>query len=126
MTVKEVLVEAMRMLGLDAEADETEALPAGGETQTTKRFLRFYNLTVRQIAEEYRRNDYPEPPIADNADAEAAEFYGVSERVLAYGVAAEYCVTEGLDEAVTWDARYKDGIAAAARPKTKIAARRMF
>lgn len=124
--VKDVIIQALQMLNLERESEEVAALAEGQTNAAAERFLRFYNLVVTEIAEEYRRTDYLAPPTADSIDAEAAEFYGISERTLAYGVAAEYCVTEGLDEAVTWDARYKGALALAKKPRVKIAARRLY
>jgi hypothetical protein len=41
---------------------------------------------------------------------------GVSERLLAYGVAAEYCLHKGLyAEHAAWDKKYRDALAAACR-----------
>lgn len=124
--VKDVIISAMLMLNLTPEAEETAVLESGETCEASEKFLRLYNLVVREIADEYRRTDYLEPPIATGIEEEEAEFYGISPRVLAYGIAAEYCVTEGLDEAETWDNRYKSAISLAARPKIKIKARRMY
>lgn len=43
----------------------------------------------------------------------------VSERLIAYGVAAEYCMATGLlSEAAVWDKKYKEGIEAIRRVPT--------
>ena len=48
-------------------------------------------------------------------------------RVLAYGVASEYCITEGaFDEAVMWHKRYTDGVADVCLPKNALTARRRW
>ncbi len=124
--VKDVIITAMRMLNLTSEAEEAEALPKGRTSEAMDKFLRLYNLVVGEIYDEYRRKDYAAPPYASAVGDEEAKFYGISPRVLAYGVAAEYCVTEGLDEAETWDKRYKSALSLAARPKINIKARRMY
>ena len=46
-------------------------------------------------------------------------------RVIAYGVAAEYCITEGdFDQAVMWHKRYTDAISDICVPKNTRAAKR--
>lgn len=124
--VKDVIISAMLMLNLTPEAEETAALETGGTSEDSEKFLRLYNLVVREIYDEYRRTDYLEPPVATAIEDSEAEFYGISPRVLSYGIAAEYCVTEGLDEAETWDKRYKSALSLAAHRKIKIKARRMY
>ena len=121
--VKDVIVTAMRMVGLDADAD---ALESGASTRpaSAERFLRYYDLVVSEIADEYRREERPSAP-ASMEDDEAA-FYGISPRVLAYGVAAEHCITEGSEDAVTWDGRYKAALSLAPRPPVRIKARRLY
>ncbi len=53
-------------------------------------------------------------PEDKGADVDVEYQSRVSESVLAYGVAAEYCVRSGLyEEAAVWDKKYKEGIAAA-------------
>jgi len=37
-------------------------------------------------------------------------FSKINERIIAYGVAAEYCLINGLSDAVVWDKRYKDAL----------------
>lgn len=118
--IRDVCKAAAEMLGL---TDDAEALASSDET-ADKKYLRLYNLVVSEIAEEYRRGDYDGSPAAQTLDEEEAEFYGISPRVLAYGVAAEYAVTEGLDVAEMWDTRYKSAIALAPRPPLRIRARR--
>ena len=121
--VKDIIVSAMFMLNLNAEAEQTKALMSGTNV-IAERFLRFFNNVASEVGSDYRRGDetktqygfYDDPP----------EFCGITPRVLAYGVAAEYCITEGIDEAVTWDKRYKDGIAAAKRSPKSIKSRRFL
>ena len=49
----------------------------------------------------------------------------VSANVLSYGVAAEYCLTQGrFDEAVMWRERYSDGIEAFCLPENRRTKRR--
>ena len=51
----------------------------------------------------------------------------ISNRLIAFGVAAEFCIRQGLlDEASLWDRRYKDALLAAARPlrEKRVKARR--
>ncbi len=120
--VKDVLIAAMRMLGMTENAAALEEENAECESE----LINMYNLVVSEIAEEYRRNDYETAPTVSSALEAEAEFYGVSGRVLAYGVAAEYCITHGLDEAVTWDGRYKAALSAAKRRRIKVPQRRMM
>ena len=119
--VKDIVLGALRMLGMTAEAD---ALEADGETAAeTAEYLRLYNLVAGEIADEYRRSGFA--PAAALTDGEA-EFYGISPRVLSYGVAAECCITRGLDEASMWDGRYKAALSLAPRPRATVRARRMY
>ena len=55
-----------------------------------------------------------------------AEFYGISDRVLAYGIAAEYAIAECLDTADMWDTRYKNAIALAPRKSVRIKTGRFY
>lgn len=41
-------------------------------------------------------------------------------RVFGYGIACEYCIINGMSEAVMWDKRYKDALSAAGRGKREI------
>lgn len=51
----------------------------------------------------------------------------VSSRVLAYGLAAEFCITEGaFDEAVMWHKRYADGIERLCIPSSRSIKGRCF
>ena len=44
----------------------------------------------------------------------------ITERIVAYGTACEYCLISGMnEEAVTWDRRYKDAVTEAVYPKTE-------
>ena len=56
--------------------------------------------------------------------------YGGSEitaGVLAYGVASEFCITEGsFDRAVMWHKRYADGVALACTPKSRNTSQRRW
>jgi len=57
------------------------------------------------------------------------EFDGtrIGRRLIAFGVAAEFCIRQGLiDEAALWDRRYKDALLAALRPlrEKRVKARR--
>ena len=46
---------------------------------------------------------------------------GVSERLLAYGVAAEYCLHKGLyAEHAAWDKKYRDALAAACKSRKDV------
>lgn len=121
--VKDIIVTALYMLGLHAKAGLAEKM-TGGTDEYTERFVRFFNLVVDEIAAEYRKGATVSgwyaflhaPPV----------FAGISERVLAYGVAAEYCITEGIDEAVTWDKRYKDALAAAPKQSRTVKPRKFI
>lgn len=41
-------------------------------------------------------------------------------RVFGYGIACEYCIINGMSEAVLWDKRYKDALSAAGRGKREM------
>ena len=118
--IKDVCLAAAHMLGREDEADALSA----GDAETCGKYLRLYNLVVSEIAEEYRRGDYDVPPAGADLSEDEAKFYGISARVLAYGVAAECAVTEGLDVAEMWDTRYKSSLALAPRRPVRIRARR--
>lgn len=48
-------------------------------------------------------------------------------RIVAYGAAAEYCLITGrYEEAVTWDKRYKEGLANCCKNKNSRVASRLF
>ena len=118
--VKDVIVSAMRMAGLDAEADALEE-DAQTLSDAARRFLRYYDLVVSEIADEYRRG--VSPARAPKSDP-VADVIGLSTGVLAYGVAAEQFSTEGVDEAVrTWDGRYRSALALCSRPPVRVKAR---
>lgn len=123
--VRDVIVAALNMLGMENEAKEVSS-ESGEISDVASRFLRFYNLVVSEIADEYRRDEYPSAPVASSLDDGEATFTGISNRVLAYGVAAEYCITEGSDDAVTWDERYKAALSLAKRPSLRLKARRFY
>lgn len=44
----------------------------------------------------------------------------VSARLVGYGIACEYCIINGMSEAVMWDKRYKDALSAANRTKAEM------
>ena len=53
-------------------------------------------------------------PKKKDVDGESDFTLNVSERLISYGMAAEYCVNRGMfTEAAVWDKKYKDGIVAA-------------
>ena len=58
--VKDVIVSAMRMAGLDAEADALEE-DAQTLSDAARRFLRYYDRVESAIADEYRRGESPAP-----------------------------------------------------------------
>lgn len=119
--IKDVCKAAALLLGLEKEASET-----GGGTATDEKFLRLYNLVVSELFDVYRRNDYAEPPFGKDMNEEQARFYGISDRVLAYGIAAEYAVAECLDTAEMWDTRYRNAIALAPRKSVNIPSGRFY
>lgn len=120
--IKDVCAAAASMLGRPDEAEELLSDECGEEL--AREYLRLYSLVVGEIAEEYRRGDpacdMPEPTM----DGDEAAFYGISARVLAYGIAAERAITEGLDVAELWDTRYKSSLAMCARKSVRIKSRR--
>lgn len=64
---------------------------------------------------------YTYAPESKNANSPCSYSGRVSKRLLAYGVATEYCLINGLyEEAVMWDKKYKDAllcISSANKPK---------
>ena len=44
----------------------------------------------------------------------------LSPRVFGYGIACEYCIINGMSEAVMWDKRYKDALSSAVRQKREM------
>ena len=59
---------------------------------------------------------YAYSPAQKSLDEESDYQTGVSERLFAYGMAAEYSLAEGeLEGARAWDKKYREGIAAAYR-----------
>lgn len=121
--IKDVCAAAAHMLGLTEEAEEL--LLADCSEETAARWLRLYDLVVREIAEEYRRGEST-PPGSPSLGGETAAFTGITPRMIAYGVAAEYAITEGLDVAEMWDSRFRSSLSLAARPALRIRARRMM
>ncbi len=121
--IKDVCRAAALSLGLEKESSEMGDETA---TETNEKFLRLYNLVVSELYDVYRRGDYAEPPFGSDMSDEQARFFGVSDRVLAYGIAAEYAVEECLDTAEMWDARYKNALALAPKKSVKIPAGRFY
>ncbi|MBQ7227963.1 MAG: hypothetical protein IJX05_06155 [Clostridia bacterium] len=119
--IKDIIISALGMLNLTSEAEKIES----GEEKITAEFLRLYNLVISEINDVYRR-EHATAPKATSIYDDACEFYGISDRVIAYGVAAEYCITQGLDEAELWDERYKSALAMAKRKRISISARRLL
>lgn len=118
--VKDLLLEALRMLGLTEEDDVCDK-----DTDLSKEFLRCYNLVVSEL---FDRDDsgYATAPTADDIEDDSAVFNRISDRVICYGIAAEYCITKGLDEAELWDGRYKQAIENAGARSVKIKARKFL
>lgn len=70
---------------------------------------------------------YAYTPTGKTAEEDCEFLSGVSDRVIAFGMAAEYCTAIGLyEDARVWDKKYKEGIEAARKIGTKntIASRR--
>ena len=119
--IKDVCIAAANMLGLTEDAQQLASEAC--EQETADKYLRLYGLVVSEIAEEYRRGENADIS-AESMNDEEASFTGISRRILAYGVAAEYAITEGLDVAELWDTRYKSSIAMAERQPVRIKSRR--
>lgn len=122
--IKDVCAAAASMLGRPDEA--AELLSGDCSEELAREYLRLYSLVISEIAEEYRRGDEVNTAAATSLDGREAEFYGISGRVLAYGIAAERALTEGLDVAETWDTRYKSSLAMCARRPVRIKPRRFL
>ena len=120
--IKDVCKAAAHMLGREDEADALSA----GDAETCGKYLRLYNLVVSELFDVYRRDDYANPPFGSDMSEKQAEFYGISDRVLAYGIAAEYAIAECLDTADMWDTRYKNAIALAPRKSVRIKTGRFY
>ena len=63
------------------------------------------------------------PPFETITFTSLAENFGgkISARVIAYGVASEYCFLEMLyDDATLWESRYKNALLVASRKKGEI------
>lgn len=119
--IKDVCKAAAQFLGLEKEAEE---MGSGGLAD--EKFLWLYNLVVSELFDVYRRDDYANPPFGSDMSEKQAEFYGISDRVLAYGIAAEYAIAECLDTADMWDTRYKNAIALAPRKSVRIKTGRFY
>ena len=66
---------------------------------------------------------YAYTPTEKTMDGECECAIGVSERLVAFGMASEYSAALGLyEEASVWDKKYKDGIEAAIAADAKAAA----
>ena len=67
-----------------------------------------------EVDEENAIVRYAYTPTEKTAEEESEFLSGVSERVMAFGMAAEYCTALGLyEDARVWDKKYKEGIEAA-------------
>lgn len=120
--VKDIIVSALFMLNFENEA--SQIANSGGTNEMAEKLLRCFNLVVSEVAHEYRRE--AEVKTSYGLADDEPEFYGIAPRVLAYGAAAEYCITEGLEDAATWDKRYKDGLSQSKKPPAKIKGRTFF
>lgn len=73
------------------------------------------------------RVSYTYTPEKKNEDGDSDYVLQASERLFAYGMASEYCLSSGLfEEAEAWDKKYKDALTAAyrARPARVMRSRR--
>lgn len=87
-------------------------------------FREFYDRLVLDKNAEYRVTySFILPDAELNGTLELPEKIGA--RVVAYGVAAEYCIISGMtDEAVTWDKRYKDALSRLCRVNREVRVKR--
>ncbi len=120
--IRDVCIAAAHMLGLteDAEALAGDDCPE----ELAAEYLRLYGLVVSEIAEEYRRGEDAGLASSPSLTDGEAELTGISRRMLAYGVAAEYAITRGMDVAEMWEERFKSALALAKRPPVRIPQRR--
>lgn len=121
--VKDVIVSTLYMLNLTTEAAQVDGL-TGAISNIATRMVRLFNLVAAEVGEEYRRGSGTKSSYGLYDDI--PEFYGITGRMLAYGVAAEYCIVEGMAEAVTWDKRYKDALAAAKKKAARMNERKFY
>jgi len=56
-------------------------------------------------------------PVLSSMDTVIPIFAKINERIIGYGVAAEYCLINGLSDALLWDKRYKDALRKTLLPK---------
>ncbi|MCL2821646.1 MAG: hypothetical protein FWD86_00390 [Firmicutes bacterium] len=70
--------------------------------------------------------EYSYLPKIDSLEDDIPFLAKVTARTIGFGIAAEYCIVNGLPDAVMWDKRYKDELAAATanRRPLKVAKRR--
>lgn len=86
-----------------------------GETVPFRLFASYMEADEKTVTVRYAYT-----PVEKTINSESEYAVGVSERLLAYGMAAEYCTALGLyEEANVWDKKYKEGIEAARRVGTK-------
>jgi hypothetical protein len=69
--------------------------------------------------------EYSFLPYIEGIDSDLPFSERVSARVVGYGIAAEYCIINGMDEAVIYDKRYRDALrrAAIVKGEKRLAAR---
>ncbi|MCL2555672.1 MAG: hypothetical protein FWE03_01455 [Firmicutes bacterium] len=54
--------------------------------------------------------EYSYLPILTSMNTVIPIFAKINERIIGYGIAAEYCLINGLSDALIWDKRYKDAL----------------
>lgn len=120
--VKDVVKMALYMLNM---TDEVARLEAGESDGNIANFVRYFNLVHDEISVEYLFTD--DGTMKEySLESVFTAIDGVSNRVIAYGVAAEHCITIAHTDASMWDKRYKDGLAMAKKNAVNIPARRFF
>lgn len=88
---------------------------ANGKAVPFRLFAAYMEADERSVVVRYAYT-----PTEKAADGESEYRTGVSERLIAFGMAAEYCTALGrYEEAGIWDKKYKEGIEAIKKIGTK-------
>ena len=94
-----------------------EVRNAQGEKIPFRLFASYMSVDVSSVTVRYAYT-----PTEKSMSGECECAIGVSERLMAFGIASEYCAALGLyEEASVWDKKYKEGIEAAIAANAKAA-----
>lgn len=125
-TLEEVTPKAGRIYFKDLSKTPLKVLrvvDTAGSNLSFKIFPEFITVDMQKVLVEY---EYAPDKVGLDDEICYME-KDVPVRVIAYGVAAEYCITEGdFDQAVMWHKRYTDAISDICVPKNTRAAKRRW